>query len=112
MLDDSFIMAEEEAFGQVVDILWLPDRLVGVLLLRHFEKIDIPSGETGDGPNILFPMNQFPVRATNRHSAFVVAVDSYFQKILYSELTLKRDRNSLVRPTIIFAVRPNPWFRF
>jgi hypothetical protein len=106
--DDSYLHVKDGVFGQVEDIVFIPDKDAAILFLRIFTRQNINGG---NGLPILFPINQFPVEATNNYRTVVLNSKAYVQKIIRSDLTFKRDSNvSTSYP--FFSIRPNPWFRF
>jgi hypothetical protein len=106
--DDSYVQVKEGIFGQVEDMIFIHDKQVAILLLRMFKKQTIL---TENGYSISFPINQFPVEATNRFRPVVLSTKSYVQKIVRSDLKLKRQSETDL-PYPFFSIRPNPWFRF
>lgn len=107
--DDSYVMIEEQAFGQIEDIIWFPSKETALVVLRKYEKINIPSKNSA--LNITFPINQFPVKETNQKVVFVLDEKAYLQKIVRSDFRLKRQKKH--EPSFpFFSVRPNPWFRW
>jgi hypothetical protein len=115
--DDSYIqLKDEKKFGQVEDMVFIADKSAAILLIQKFEKRDLL---TEVGIKILFPINQFPVKATNAFYSVVLKDTSYLCKIVRSDLTLKKtkkkddeDQSVPELPYSFFSIRPNPWFHF
>jgi hypothetical protein len=110
--DDTYVQVKEGVFGQVEDILFIHDKVAAIILLRIFEKEKVLYKNTVEIP---FPINQFPVKVTNRFSTAVLTNTSYIQKIVRSDLDFKKtsDNPNDIRPSYpFFSIRPNPWFRF
>ncbi len=106
--DDSYVQVKEGIFGQVEDMIFIHEKQVAILLLRLFTKQTV---QTENGYSINFPINQFPVQATNRFRPVVLSTKSYVQKIVRSDLKLKSQSETDL-PYPFFSIRPNPWFRF
>jgi hypothetical protein len=88
-------------------MIFINEKEVAILLLRLFKRQYIASGSE----NILFPINQFPVVETNTFRPVLLSRTSYVQKIVRSDLRLKR-QGEFDLPYPFFSIRPNPWFRF
>lgn len=106
--DDSFVQINDRMFGQVVDMLWLPEYKASFLVLQEYEKVPIESDASG--LEMIFPVNQFPVPPTLNTCVVHVTKKTFIQKIVCGELVLK-DR-LFETGTMFFSVRPNEWFRF
>lgn len=104
--DNSWIAVGEDAFGKVVDILWLHQRRVAVIDMRLFRKKRLFES---NGEERLYPVNSFPVEVTNEWKTFVVTDELQIRKVLYA--TMKYDGERLDEH-VIFGIRPNEWFRF
>jgi hypothetical protein len=106
--DDSYLSLNEDVFGQVEDIMFVPEKSAAIILLRRFAEKELL---TEGGARIEFPMNQFPVTPTDTFATIIMDADAYVTKIVRSELIFKDPRRVQI-PHIMFAIRPNPWFRF
>lgn len=106
------LQVKDGVFGQVEDILFIHNKTAAIILLRLFEKEKIRYKNTVEIP---FPINQFPVKITDKFRTVVLTTSSYVQKIVRSDLKLKPPENKDAEnepPYPFFSIRPNPWFRF
>ena len=105
--DDSFVQIQDRFFGQVLEILWLPEYKAAFLLLQLFEKVAV---KDRDNEDIKFPLNQFPVHRTSETKVFHVTRKLFVQKIQQGELIFRE--MTWQSDVMMFSVRPNEWFRF
>jgi hypothetical protein len=105
-VDDSYIAVNEECFGRVLDIMWLPEYRAALVKLDKYEKktyVDENSAE------MMFPVNQFPVKRSREHVFLRVTDSDFVQKIVKATLVHKKRP---LEKCVLFAKRPNEWFRF
>lgn len=105
--ENSFISLDEERFGRVNDILSFRDRTVTVFDVQLYERDEVLRDS---GERILYPLNQFPVRPTDRYETFVLSDDMVLRKIVYSQLTYREWPAGLY--VDMFSIRPNEWFHW
>jgi hypothetical protein len=107
-VEDSFVQVENRIFGQVVEMLWLPDYAAAFMLMQVYEQVNV----AGDNSLPLqFPINQFPVQpVTGEFKVYHVTKSLFIQKIVRSVLRFRSD--PLKGGWDFFAVRPNEWFQF
>lgn len=104
---DSYLMVEGQEFGQLEEIVHLPELSKFVFVLQKFVRT-YPEYESGAG--ILYPLNQFPFRQSlvPRFHIFELTEKIFLQKAQVG-VTSYMSYGEKVR---LFTMKPNEWFRF
>jgi hypothetical protein len=107
-INDSYIQLQGGIFGQITEIVHLPEKDKFIFVLKKF-NCTYPLYDSG--AQIKYPINQFPFERPVRpqYHAFLLTDNLFIQKAQVSKTSYYHSDG---RRVTIFSVQPNEWFRY